>query len=359
MTNQANTTQTQDKKAPGWLLGLTPQMVALQKAFYETRVKHPAMEALLEDLMPLLMPYSESNIIVLVGATGVGKSALTRVLLKTLIAEFDGLMQDDPSTVPLVAVEAYADGDRRHGFKGLYQQMIGELAEPGMGEKSPAEVSQGKVVVKPSSRTTVGALRNMVERGLKERKTRILVVDEAAHMMRFGREAATMDTLKSIANTSGTKIVLVGSFDLFDLIEGHGQIARRTSILNLDRYHIDKPGDREAFRAVVQKLQAKWPSAEVPNFVAISDELMEVSLGCVGLLKSLMLDASAMQLKADGKWNPKFLVKAAKANGLRNVIRREIEVGESKVRDALLGQVLWDDATFSKMVHRMDAPAHA
>jgi hypothetical protein len=359
MTNQTMNPQTQDKKAPAWLMGLTPQMVALQKAFYETRVKHPAMETLLEDLMPLLMPYSESNIIVLTGATGVGKSTLTRVLLRTLMAEFAGLMEDDPAAIPLVAVEAYADGDRRHGFKGLYQQMVAELVEPGTGEKSPAEVAGGKVIVKPSSKHTVGALRTMVERGLKERKTRVVVVDEAAHMMRFGKEAAVMDTLKSLANTTDATIVLVGSFDLFDLIDGHGQIARRTSILNLERYHIDNINDRAAFRLVVEKLQAKWPSAEVPNFIAISDELMEVSLGCVGLLKSLLLDASAMQLKSDGKWNPKFLVRAAKANGLRNVIRKEIENGEAKVRDALVGQVLWDDAMFSKMVHRMGDTAHA
>jgi len=53
-------------------------------------------------------------------------------------------------------------------------------------------------------------------------------------MMRFGRDAAVMDTLKSLANTTNTKIVLVGSFDLFDLVEEHGQIARRATFINLE-----------------------------------------------------------------------------------------------------------------------------
>ena len=36
-----------------------------------------------------------------------------------------------------------------------------------------------------------------------------------------------MDTLKSLANTTGVKFVLIGSFDLFDLVAEHGQVARR------------------------------------------------------------------------------------------------------------------------------------
>lgn len=358
MTNEINTEttapKTDKKSAP---FELTPEMVERQKAFFDVRVKHPAMERLIENLMPLLMPYSESNVIVLTGATGVGKSTLTRVLLKSLIAEFDGLIEEDSSAIPLISVEAYANGDKRHGFKGLFRSMLRELLEPEIANKVPASVKDGRVEMKPSSKQTVESLRDMVEAALTHRKTRVAVVDEAAHMMRFGKDAAVMDTLKSLANTSNTKIVLVGSFDLFDLVEEHGQIARRSSFLNLERYHIENEQDREDYYNVVGKLQGRWPSSEVPNFMAISDELMEVSLGCVGLLKSLLLDASAMQLRNGGKWDPRFLLRAAKSNKLLAVIRREIERGEVKVRDALVGDTKWDEAAFSKMVHRMEAVA--
>ena len=163
-----------------------------------------------------------------------------------------------------------------------------------------------------------------------------------------------MDTLKSLSNTSGTKWVLVGSFDLFDLIADNGQVARRANILNLERYRLDKPEDRITYQEVVAKLQAKWPSEQVPDFLQISGAVLEASLGCIGLLKSLLLDASAMQLRNGGEWNPQFLKKAAKASKIRDLIRKEIEAGEAKVRDALYGESFWDEATFSKLVHQME-----
>lgn len=347
-----------DPRKKPWIVGLTAEMVEKQRAFYETRVKHPAMQKLLDDLMPLLMPHSESNIIVVTGATGVGKSTLTRVLLKALFDDFAQLMQDDPAVIPLFSVEAYANGDKQHGFKGLYRSMLKGLVEPGTEEKAPYVLVNGKLSVAPASRDTVDGLRRAVEGALAQRKTRVGVIDEAAHLLRFAKETVVMDTLKSLSNTSGTKWLLVGSFDLFDLIAESDQVARRTAILSLERYRLDNAQDRKTFEEVVVKLQAKWPSSEVPNFAAISDALLEVSLGCIGLLKSLLLDASAMQLRNNGKWSPEFLKKAAKSNKLRDVIRREIEVGEAKVRDALYGNSPWDDAAFSKLVHKMEMAKH-
>lgn len=330
-----------------------------QRAFYDVRVKHPAMQALLQDLIPFLMPHSESNIIVITGATGAGKSTLTRVLLKSLVEDFNQLMQDDPSVVPLIAVEAYANGDKRHGFKGLFQDIISQLAEPGTDMKSPSIKVDGKLMVRPSARETVDGLRRVVEKGLKQRCTRVGVIDEAAHLLRYDKDAVAMQALKSLSNTTGTKWVLVGSFNLFDLIVEGGEVARRTTVLNLERYRLDNADDRKSFRDVVAKLQARWPSEQVPNFVAISDALLEASLGCIGLLKSLLLDASAMQLRNNEHWKPEFLKKAAKANRLREVIRREIELGEEKVRDALHGSSIWDDKTFDSLVRSMGEPTSA
>ena len=340
---------------PAWKKGLTPEMVAKQLDFYNTRVLHPAMDLLLEDLMPLLVPHSESNIIVITGATGAGKSTLTTHLLRSLVQDFAGLMGADKSSIPLVAVEAYSNGDTKHGFKGLFQSLAEQLEEPALDGKAPAVIKDGKIRVQPYAKFTIDGLRRVVQDALKARQTRVAVIDEAAHLVRFSKQAVVMDTLKSLSNTAGgVKWVLVGSFDLFDLICEGGQIARRAAILNLERYHIDQPADRKHFQDVVRKLQAKWPCSEIPNFCAISDYLLEASLGCIGLLKSILLDASAMQLRNDGKWAPKFLGKAVKAAKLRSLIQKEIENGEKKVRDALYGNVLWDDATLKKIEHLME-----
>lgn len=355
-SNEARSIKPTARRKASWSEDLTVDMVAKQEAFYKVNVHHRVMDSLLDDLMPLLMPHSESNIIVVTGATGAGKSTLTRVLLKSLFADFASLMDADKTTIPLIAVEAYSSGETNHGFKGLFRSMAEQLEEPALQSKTPTFLQDGKLKIQPSARHTIEGLRRIVQDGLKARQTRVAVIDEAAHLLRFAKSAVAMDTLKSLSNTAGgVKWVLVGSFDLFDLISEGGQIARRSAILNLGRYHLSVDEDRNEFKRIVSLLQAKWPSPEeVPNFVAVSDELLEISLGCIGLLKSLMLDASAMQLRNKGRWKGEFLRKAAKANKLRSLIERETQMGEAKVRDALYGNCHWDDDTFGKILQKMN-----
>jgi hypothetical protein len=148
--------------------------------------------------------------------------------------------------------------------------------------------------------------------------------------------------------------LLLGSFDLVDLVARNGQVARRATIVSFDRYHKESKDDQRAFHGVVEALQAKWTCEEVPNFAGISYELLEISLGCVGLLKSFLLEASAMQLRNRGKWDRTFLQKAAKSNMLRAKILEEIQRGEDSVRDALCGDCLWDAKALSRLTERME-----
>lgn len=341
-----------------WTASLTDEQVTKQQAFYNTRVKHPKMTKLMDQLMPLLFPYSESNIIVVLGATGAGKSTVTRVLLKHLFEDYAKVVENDKSIIPYVAVEAYANGDARHTFKPVFKDIATQLGDPEKDGKVHFEVSNGRLKAKPQAGETVGSLRRSIEAGFRLRGTKVCVVDEAAHLGRLDAKSAVMDTLKSISNTSGVKWVLVGSFDLFDLVCDHGQIARRTTIVSLERYLKERAEDRAAFKELLGKLQHKWPCEEVPNFVAICDELLEVSLGCVGLLKSFLLEASALQLRNGGKWEASFLPRAVKSVKLLNVIRKEIDRGEAKVRDALNGDSSWDDDTLRSLMLRVQPGGH-
>jgi AAA domain len=335
-------------------LGLDADSIKKQQTFYDTRVRHSKLDALTQDLFQLLTPHSESNIIVVTGASGVGKTTLTNKLLKSLYVGFAPIYEMDPSAIPLLVVEAVANGERHQGFRGLLEDMRNQLLEPGPEQKSLIQVVDGRMIVRPQARATTLMLRKVVENGLRMRKTMVCAIDEAYHLLSLGKHAEVMDTFKSMANTTGLKIVLLGSFDLYDLVVGHAQVARRATILNFDRYHLDKEEDRAEFKKVVELLQAKWPCALIPNFTAISDELLEATLGCVGLLKTLMLDALAMQLRAGGKWNPQFLMKAAKSNALRGIIEKEIIEGEAKVLDALYGDSMWNKSDLDSMAKKME-----
>ena len=328
----------------------------MQRSFYEVRVKHPKLEAVVDEMMPLLTPYSESNLILVVGATGAGKTAFCRVALRKLFAIEAERMQEQASIIPFISVEAYANGDSRKSFRLLYQGMLKELNVPGTRKKRFVEIDGNTARIRvPRSKDRIPDLRLQVESEMKLRQTSVCVIDEAYHLLRFDTGSDVMETLKSLANTTGSKIVLVGSYDLFDLVEAGGQCARRSSVIHFDRYRTEVVEDRKAFRKIVKDLMAKWPCKEVPALHAISDELMDICLGCVGLLKSMLLELTAMQLRKNGIWDPRFLVKAAKAVKLREVIRKEIEAGEEKVRDALYGQSMINDNVLSRLVEKMES----
>jgi DNA replication protein DnaC len=349
-------------KAP-YLQKLTAEQQTRQIAFRDYRVTHSALRRVLTDLLPLLMTASETNVICVTGATGVGKSTLTKVMLNKLVEDFDPLMEEDASAIPLVYVEARRDGNARNGFGRLYRKLIAALWEPGMSKKVPFTVQGGKVVMNSRAQDTVDELRDLLEDCLKQRKTRVVVIDEAAQLARFGKPEDVMDTIKSLANTTNTKWLLVGSFDLYDILTTNGQTMRRMALLNMERYRKenrdeldDDNDDVKSFKKVVTNLQKAWPCAEKPNFAAVSGELMEMSLGCVGLLKTFMLDAANLQMRKSGeKWNYEFMKKAQKAIGLRGKIEEEILRGEKRVRDAVYGNSLWDDKKFDQIIRLMEA----
>lgn len=371
-TNQAHTNDNEqeapfDPRAPKtklkakYLEKLTAEQQSRQLAFRDYRVTHSALRRVAEDLLELLMTPSETNVIVVTGATGVGKSTLTKVMLNKLVDDFDPLVDADASAVPLAYVEARRDGNARNGFGRLYRKLIAQLWEPGMDNKVPYAVKDGRLVMKSRVGTTADELRDILEECLKQRKTRVVVIDEAAQLARFGKPEDVMDTIKSLANTTNTKWVLVGSFDLYDIVTTSGQVMRRTALLNMERYITEhktskkNDTDKKAFKAVVQSLQNAWPCAEKPNFAAVSDELLHMSLGCVGLLKTFMLDAANQQMrKAGEKWDYKFMLKAQKAVGLRNEMLKEIERGEARVREAVYGNSIWDELKFDEIMKKME-----
>ena len=211
--------------------------------------------------------------------------------------------------------------------------------------------------VQPKRFKTLAALSGALRSMLKNRAVRVLAIDEAFHLLRFGNYSAIMDTIKTIADTTGTKIILIGTYDLFDLVSDYGQVARRSEILHFDRYHIDREGDKKEFNRIVTVIQNHWPCEQVPNFNLISNELMEASLGCLGLLKAIFLNSLALQLKNKGRWDPKFLTKAAKSQELIEVIRKEIQSGEKLLEGATYGESLFSGELLDQVIAKMNPVA--
>lgn len=236
------------------------------------------------------------------GCTGVGKTTLRFWLEKLLNDEAREQLECDPDAIPVVSVVTPAPDQGPFNWRDVYVQTLHALGEPkGLIAKKQQHRSQfipaDKLAVAPVLPRQ--ELRLALAGCLQMRRVNVLIYDDAQHFQMVAKAQRLqdqMDNLKWTADVTGTKIVLVGTYDLLNLIDLSGQLARRSASLHFARYHADSPAEFKQFASVVYAFQRHLPLREAPNLVAQSEYLYERCLGCIGLLKDWLLRALAQAL---------------------------------------------------------------
>lgn len=317
------------------------------------QVKHANLERIAAETIDLLSPGNLAKIVAVVGPTTAGKSTMARDLIPTKLDSARAGEAGNEGGIGYLYADFAANGDRSLSWKSLYMDLL-TLGNDIMIPNKYAIVKKDSP--EPSfyrSHREVWKLRQSVESMLINRKIKALAIDEAYHLSRFGNYPAVMDTIKSLTDRTGTKILLLGSYQLIDLITQYGQVASRGEIVHFERYRPKSKVDEAEFKKIVSKFQQHWPCKDTPQFENVSSELMEVSLGCMGLLKSVLCNALQQQLKNGEKWDPKFMAKAPKSMAQLDVIRIEIEQGEERLKSAARGQTLFRGSLLERVAEKM------
>lgn len=321
------------------------------------RIKHTRIAQVMSELDTLIYPGSQDSILLVCGPTGVGKSTLALQLVQMALAGASAQMEANAGLIPAVYVQAPASGENDFSWTSFYQRILdrlsGDLDLPKVAYGVDANTGRA-VWPRGASRNTLAALRTAVERGLRERGTRFLVIDEAAHIIRQTRRnrlEIQLDTLKSLANECGTQMVLIGSYDLYQLVSLSGQLARRTHVLHFERYRQDQDADLRAFRACVLKFQAALPELWGDQLLPHAEVLQENTLGCVGTLSSVLMRA-AMLAQQTGGWSVDALQRALLTDAQRQRILEEILDGEAAINAGLTRHILKAPASRSRVQKR-------
>lgn len=309
--------------------------------FHAVRLNHQKVSLAMSDLKLMARPGAGSDITLLVGPTGVGKSTVVNVLREHVLKENQARMKEDRALIPIALAEAPASGERAFSWRIFYQRLGESLQEPLMSKKQETVTKDGRVTVRPTSNSaTVAALRTSIEKALVYRKTSIVVVDEAVHLLRNIQGSTLenhMDAIKSLANICGVNMILVGSYDLVGLMNLSGQVARRTTIVHFPRYFGDEDIDIAAFRKVLAKLTSYLPLEGKVDLSQYADDLMQACVGCVGILKDTLSRALALALRDGGRLKEAHLEKAILSPMQLKAILQETLEGEKLMRTRAFG----------------------
>ncbi|MDA8172199.1 MAG: ATP-binding protein [Nitrospiraceae bacterium] len=311
--------------------------------FRKVRVKHPRVATILDDLETMVLPESGTDIALLIGPTGAGKSTLGASLLERIIKLHKDEMTADLSFIPAVMISAPSSGEDKFSWRIFYVKLGTALIEPLLDKKQPFRLQDGRISVRHvTTGSTVAGLRVAVEDALRYRRTLLVIIDEAVHLIRGtkgGALAAHMDALKALTILDGVTLTLalIGSYDLYQLMCLSGQLARRSAIVHFQRYTPGVAEDEKAFKKSIEKLQKYMPLRDVPDLSQMSAELMDSCIGCVGTLKETLQRALTFALRNKGKWTDACLAKALLTERQITAILEETLQGEEDIAAAVFG----------------------
>jgi DNA polymerase III delta prime subunit len=287
---------------------LLTQSIEDRLAYFEDKIiAHPKLSELYRQILDTIHHPVDVSLLMVYGPTGVGKTTLRKRLQRELMAAAQAEPERNPGHIPVAGMEVALPENRFH-WPDYYRRALKVLDEPLIGDKIDyghrgiEYNAAGELIF--ASTISVTNLRQSLEEALKHRRPKAFFVDEAQHFNKVAggrRLLDQMDTLKSLASLTNTIHVLLGTYDLLDLTDLSAQLSRRTFDFHFPRYRADVAEEMMAFQTVILTFQRHLPLPQEPNLVQHRDYLYEKSVGCVGILKGLLLKSLKVALKGDHK----------------------------------------------------------
>ena len=337
---------------PPELLEQPPQ--ARRDYFRAYTVAHPTLAAVDLKVSNALREPGGALLIFVIGPTGVGKSTFLDRLEQRLNEQARSRLEQNPGLLAALKLQAMAPAAREFRWSSFYTRGLLAMQEPLMDYKidphaTPALI-QGKRMrtTMPKSGTDVDVLQLAWEHAIAQRRP-VILIDEAQHIGRAGRGSKLfehLEHLKSLAVSTNTVHVLVGTYQLLVFRKLSGQLSRRSIDIHFPRYKANEPKDVLAFKNVLLAFQRHLPLEEMPDLVSQWQTCYTYTAGCIGLLKDWLMKALAEAVEGGEKTiSPTLLAQHAPSPASCDQMITEIEEGE--------GHFQHDDDAEDRLRHRL------
>lgn len=303
--------------------------------FRRSLVVHEEYQRCSHELVHVLQSAPDGSVFVLTGPTGVGKSTMLRNVARVANNAVEKKCTKYPDRGPVAEVEVPATSNRNEvcTWRELYARILHTLDEVLVGKKrltDPSTRDFFENMTRMRRDRTTRALRESVENCLRYRRPLAVFFDEAHHMIKGlngMRLDDQFDVIKSLANLSGTRLVLFGPYPILQLAYLSGQNARRTDVIHFPRY------STKHVHAFIDAAHTILESLEIPHTVDPVkrwEDLYACSAGCIGILKDWIGNALAGELESK---RPRLewagLMRKRKPDKALLVIAQEIREGEA------------------------------
>ncbi|MDK9725550.1 MAG: TniB family NTP-binding protein [Sterolibacteriaceae bacterium MAG5] len=320
-------------------------------------IAHPKAKEAFFELMTALQAMSAPQIIILTGPTGAGKSTLAQAARNKLLKRFEAQMLTEPDFVPVVTINAVPPNGSTFSWKDFHIRLLSGQSEPLVNRKlyipPQATLLPTQVALPPVlGNSTADALRRSVEQYLKLRRTKVMIIDEAHHLLLVGglqRLECQFESLKSLTIETGVTILLVGTYRLLDILDQSGQLTRRSQVINYARYDYRRRTDLESFRKLLVNFERRMCELVETKLDEHADYFYRKSGGCVGILKDWLSRCLEHALcEGNPLINAGFAERfAIKNRGLVTIVEeaclgeeRVADVGDDRLLDLLKNGVL-------------------
>ena len=302
------------------------------EGFKAVKVKHPRLDEVDQQVTQAIDEHAGYTHLLLYGPSGVGKSTVVRRIAERFCAD-----DPHPARVPVVLIEARPSDTGTYVRLDYYRQVLLALKAHVVVKELLVNITTAPTPTRGSrSGTEWLDLREAVEHALERLHVQAVVIDEAQHLMQIAaplKPTDQLDWLKSMTNRTNVLPVLVGTYDLCDFRNLHGQAARRGRDIHFPRYRVDTVTERQEFVGALRYLLEHVPvPCDVSALLAHWRWFADCSVGCVGILKDWLVQTVAATL---GEAGATLTLDALTRHALQPAQRVRLEVearaGEHKV----------------------------
>jgi hypothetical protein len=295
----------QHMDTPQFPLELLQASAEARKAYFSSKViAHPSIVHAHTLLMSALRHPTDGQIVMVIGAPGVGKTTVRKAMVRDLTTQFLAQPERHPGHLPVAGIELEAFGGGNFKWKQTRQALLHALHEPQVDKKVwYSTTTEGEhAVLQRSTRLSSDDLGELLLTVLAQRQPQALWFDEGQHLIKVAGARGLLDqldVLKSLANRSCIPTVLFGTYEMNVLLGLSPQLDRRIFRIHIPRYYATKPADVAAFQQVLFGLQKHLPFPEEPHLVEDWEYFFTGSLGCVGILKDWLYQAAGAAFDAN------------------------------------------------------------